>query len=159
MRTSIKRLYEADDIQQLPMDDAQAQIPMNGRIPQPQHQMKPPDQAASSAEMMPDFSFQDEPENQQLALPQPDVMTLTVQELIDRCNKINPLICMGLNQFIESNKEQLLNQTSGEQEYSHGEEQNNPDGETDLNFSNQMKPQAPQFSLDQPEADLEFPQE
>ena len=158
MRTSIKRLYEADDIQQRPMDDVQ-QMPPSRPVPPSQFQMKPPEQAASSAEMMPDFSFQDEPENQQLALPQPDVMTLTVQELIDRCNKINPLICMGLNQFIESNKEQLLNQTSGEQEYSHGEEQTSPDGETDLNFSNQMKPQAPQFSLDQPEADLEFPQE
>lgn len=151
MRT-LKRLYEADDIQQLPMDDQNASLLT----------MQPPSHAASSAEMMPDINFQDDQEQEndytQHALPQADVMTLSVQELIDRCNKINPLICMGLQQFIESNREELLDMKTGEAP----EEGNELEGDElegdDINFSKQMEPQAPQFSLDQPETDLEFPQ-
>jgi hypothetical protein len=154
MITSIKRLYEADDVQELPM---------NGQMPHPAQaqQMAPPAPVATSAEMMPDFSFQEEPESEpaqeQPALPQPDVMNLTVQELIDRCDKINPLICMGLQQFIELNKDEILSQTTGEAPAEGGEEET-VDGEPDINFSKQMEPQAPQFSLDQPENDLQFPQ-
>jgi hypothetical protein len=103
----IKRLYEADDVQELPMND---QMP----LPQEMPQMAPPAPVQSPAEMMPDFNFQENPEQGQQALPQPDVMNLTVRELIDRCNAINPLICMGLQQFIDSNTEEILNQTTGE---------------------------------------------
>jgi hypothetical protein len=144
----IKRLYEADDVQQLPM---------NGQMPLPQEmpQMAPPTPVQSPAEMMPDFDFQNEPEQEQLALPQPDVMTLTVQELLDRCDTINPLICMGLRQFIESNTEELLNQTTGEAPEETGDITAD---DTDVNFSKQMEPQAPEFSLDQPAQELDFPQ-
>jgi hypothetical protein len=148
MRNSIKRLYEADDIQQMPM---------NNQMPLAPQMMQPPSHAASSAEMMPDINFQDDQEQEndytQHTLPQADVMTLSVQELIDRCNKINPLICMGLQQFIESNREELLDMKTGEAP----EEGDELKGD-DINFSKQMEPQAPQFSLDQPETDLEFPQ-
>jgi hypothetical protein len=147
----IKRLYEADDVQQLPMN---GQMPQQPQMPQ----MAPPAPVATSAEMMPDFSFQDEPEQgeeEQAALPQPDVMRLTVQELIDRCNKINPLVCMGLQQFIDSNHEEILNQTTGEAPEETGEL---PADDTDINFSKQMEPEAPQFSLDQPAQELDFPQ-
>jgi hypothetical protein len=144
MRTSIKRLYEADDIQSIPMDN---------QMPQEPQTMQPPAHAA----MMQDINFQDdndqENEYTQHALPQADVMTLSVKELIDRCNKINPLICMGLQQFIELNKEEILNMTTGEAP----EEGDEFEG-GDINFSKQMEPQAQQFSLDQPETDLEFPQ-
>jgi hypothetical protein len=147
----IKRLYEADDVQQLPMNGQMQQQP---QMPQ----MAPPAPVATSAELMPDFSFQDELEQggeEQAALPQPDVMKLTVQELIDRCNKINPLVCMGLQQFIDSNHEEILNQTTGEAP----EEMNElPADDMDINFSKQMEPEAPQFSLDQPAQELDFPQ-
>ncbi len=146
MRTSIKRLVEADDIQQLPMMN---QMPANGA------QMTPPEPAQSPEEMMPDFSFQEEPEMDQQALPQPDVMNLTVKELIDRCDKVNPLICMGLKQFIDSNQEALLDQTTGE---APDETANISMDDTDINFSQQVEPKSPEFSLDQP-AELDFPQE
>ena len=150
----IKRLYEADDVQQLPM---------NGNMPAPQEmpQMAPPAPVATSAEMMPDFASQEEPEMmyqepEQAALPQPDVMNLTVQELLDRCDKINPLICMGLRQFIDSNQEEISNQVTGE---APEEMEDITTDDTDVNFSKQMEPKAPAFSLDQPAQELDFPQE
>ena len=144
----IKRLYEADDVQQLPM---------NGQMPFPQEmpQMAPPAPVQSPAEMMPDFDFQENPDQEQQALPQPDVMNLTVKELIDRCNAINPLICMGLQQFIDSNTEEILNQTTGE---APEETEDITADDTDVNFSKQMEPQAPEFSLDQPAEELSFPE-
>ena len=151
----IKRLYEADDVQQLPM---------NGQMPLPQEmpQMAPPAPVQSPAEMMPDFDFQENPDQeQQQALPQPDVMNLTVKELIDRCNTINPLVCMGLQQFIDSNTEEILNQTTGEAPADDNTPEESGDitvDTTDVNFSKQMEPQAPEFSLDQPAQELDFPQ-
>jgi hypothetical protein len=144
----IKRLYEADDVQQLPM---------NGQMPAPQEmpQMAPPAPVQSPDEMMPNFDFQENPDQEQQALPQPDVMNLTVQELIDRCNAINPLICMGLQQFIDTNKDELLNQTTGEAPEETGDITTD---DTDVNFSKQMEPQAPEFSLDQPADQLSFPE-
>lgn len=142
MRNLIKRLYEADDIQQMP-------------APAQPAEMTPPAPVATSAEMMPDFSFQDEPAQEQPALPQADVMNLTVQELLDRCDKINPLVCMGLNQFIEANRDAILNQTTGEAPEETGEISLD---DTDINFSKQVEPQAPEFSLNQPAEELNFPQ-
>jgi hypothetical protein len=151
----IKRLYEADDVQELPMN-GQMQAPEMPQMPPAMPQMDPPAQVESPAEMMPDFDFQENPNQEQQALPQPDVMNLTVQELIDRCNAINPLICMGLQQFIDSNTEEILNQTTGE---APEETDDIMADDTDVNFSKQMEPQAPEFSLDQPAEQLDFPQE
>jgi hypothetical protein len=105
-------------------------------------------------EEMPSFS-----QEMQLTLPEADVMNLTVKELMERCKKINPLICMGLEQFVELNKDQIMSMTTGEAEPSFGDESGADalDTETDLTFSKQIEPQAAEFSLDQPEADLEFP--
>jgi type IV secretory pathway VirB10-like protein len=142
---NIKRLNEADDIQ--PMMPAQPVQPM--AAPQAPDQM-PPAPVATSMEEVPTFQeYQEEP---QAALPQPDVMNLTVQELLDRCDNINPLICMGLRQFIDTNRDQLLSMTTGEITVG------DTDQEQDLNFSKAVEPQQPEFSLDQPEAELEFPQ-
>ncbi len=149
MRNTIKRLYEADDIQTPPAPVAMPAAPV---MPA---EMTPPAPVATSAEMMPDFSFQDEPAQEQPALPQADVMNLTVQELLDRCDKINPLVCMGLNQFIEANRDAILSQTTGEAPEETGEITSD---DTDINFSKQMEPQAPDFSLDQPAEELNFPQ-
>jgi hypothetical protein len=153
-KTSIKRLYEADDIQQpAPMQHA------------PDIQMPPAQEApvhvVTNIEEIPSFdqvqAQQEQPQDQNL-LPQSDVMTLTVQELMDRCQQVNPLVCMGLQQFIDSNRDQLLAIPSG------GTPEETPndapiDGEEDINFSKQMEPKAPEFSLDQPVDDLQFPQE
>jgi hypothetical protein len=83
-------------------------------------------------------------------------MNLTVQELLDRCDKINPLVCMGLRQFIDSNQEEIINQTTGE---APEETEDITSDDTDVNFSKQMEPQAPEFSLDQPAQELDFPQD
>lgn len=153
----IKRLYEADDIQQMPM---------NGQMPQHAPQvpdMAPPAPVQSSSEMMPDYGFEEEPEHDhdadasQEALPQPDVMNLTIKELMDRCQKINPLVCMGLEQFINLNKDAIMNQTTGEPVET--DQKKSGDDEVDLNFSKQMEPKAPEFSLDQPADSLSFPKD
>lgn len=146
MRNSIKRLFEADDIQQVPNIE---------QMPMPQSQMAPPMPVQSPKEMMPDFSFQEEPENSQPALPKPDVMNLTVKELIERCDKINPLICIGIKQFIDDNHEALLDQTTGE---APKDEEDVLMNDTDITFSQQMEPKSPEFSLSQP-TELDFPQE
>lgn len=149
--TSIKRLYEADDIQAVsaPQMPTQPQMPM-------QPEMQPPAPVVTSMEEMPDFSqTAEQPVAQPEALPQPDVMNLTVQELLDRCNKINPLICMGLQQFIDTNRDQILSMTTGEAPA----EEPSFEEEPELDFSKAVEPQAPEFSLDQPESELEFPQE
>ena len=141
-KTSIKRLYEADDIQQ-PAPLMQAPV-----VQQPPHAMPT---EAPIAEIPSFDQFQDQP---QAALPQPDVMSLSVQELLDRCQKVNPLICMGLQQFIDSNKDQILSIPSGAE----NQEVLDEPGEEDINFSKQMEPPAPEFSLDNQEG-LDFPQE
>ena len=51
-------------------------------------------------------------DNQQTALPAFDPMNLTVSQFIERCDKINPLVCMGLNAFIEANSEALANEVN-----------------------------------------------
>jgi hypothetical protein len=163
---SIKRLYEADDIQQMPAIQQAPEVPQMPPAPiqsqiaplQPMTAMMDepmePEKAATSMEEMPSFSQEMQP-----ALPEADVMNLTVKELIERCKKINPLICMGLEQFVELNKDQIMSMTTGEAEPSFGDEPGADalDTETDLTFSKQIEPQAAEFSLDQPEADLEFP--
>lgn len=154
-KTSIKRLYEADDIQQ----PAPIQHAPEIQMPEPMPQAPAP--VATNIEDIPSFDqvqAQEQPAQDQNLLPAADVMTLTVQELIERCQQINPLICMGLQQFIDSNKDQLLSIPSG------AAQSNEPEitalyDEDDINFSKQMEPKAPEFSLDQPAEDLQFPQE
>lgn len=143
---SIKKLYESDDIQTMQPDMMQQAAPM------------PPAPVATSMEEMPSFSQAGDQYSepaQPEALPQPDVMNLTVQELMDRCNKINPLICMGLQQFIDLNKDQILSMTTGEAPAA----EPSLDVEPELNFSKAVEPAQPEFSLDQPAEELSFPQE
>ena len=147
-KTSIKRLYEADDIQQ------PAPIPQAPTIQMPPAQ-EAPAHIATNIEEIPSFDQVQAQNNQpQAALPQPDVMSLSVQELLDRCQKVNPLICMGLQQFIDSNKDQILSIPSGAE----NQEVLDEPGEEDINFSKQMEQPAPEFSLDNQEG-LDFPQE
>ena len=93
-------------------------------------------------------------DNQQTALPAFDPMNLTVSQFIERCDKINPLVCMGLNAFIEANSEALANEVNGGEEF-------DLDKEANLDFPPAAAPEAKptDFSLDQPATDLDFPQE
>lgn len=145
----IKRLYEADDIQQLaPMQQAP-----NVQLPPPLPEAPAP--IVTNMEEMPSFDQVHNAEQQ--LLPEADVMTLTVKELMDRCQKINPLMCMGLEQFINLNREQILATPNGEVEPETPEGSHFGDDE-DINFSKQMEPAAPEFSLDNQGDDLQFPQ-
>jgi len=92
--------------------------------------------------------------NQQTALPAFDPMNLTVSQFIERCDKINPLVCMGLSAFIETNSEALANEVNGGEEF-------DLDKEANLDFPPEAAPEAKptDFSLDQPATDLDFPQE
>ena len=93
-------------------------------------------------------------DNQQTALPAFDPMNLTVSQFIERCDKINPLVCMGLSTFIEANSEALANEVNGGEEF-------DLDKEANLDFPPEAAPEAKptDFSLDQPATDLDFPQE
>lgn len=159
-KTFIQRLYEADDIQQ----PAQLMTPPPVQPDQTaQPAMQPMEQP--TIQEVPSFDeFQNHGGDQeQAALPQPDVMTLSVKELLDRCQSINPLICMGLQQFIDTNKDQILATASGGQMEQPNQATNEPEvdvntDDTDLNFSAQTNA-TPDFSLDQPDQELDFPQE
>lgn len=145
MINSIKRLYEADDIQQA--------APIE--TPHAPQQVTPPQPIAQSIEEVPTF---DQSQEEPAQLPQADVMNLTVRELIERCNKINPLICMGLTQFIELNNDQILETPNGAEMTQETPEGPQFTGDEDINFSKQIEPAAPAFSLDQ-QTNLDFPQE
>jgi hypothetical protein len=85
-----------------------------------------------------------------------DVMSMTVRDFISKCKEVDPLVCMGLETFLENNKDRFQEQAQPAQAHS---------GEQDLTFSNvvaqdgAMAPPAPaqQFSLDQSPEVLNFP--
>ena len=79
-----------------------------------------------------------------------DPMTMTVRDFLDKCKSLDPLVCMGIESFIEKNTEAF------------GADQ--AQSEPDLTFSNAVQPAAPQapaqvepFSLDQAPGALNFP--
>ena len=103
-----------------------------------------------------EFPVQEQPE---LELPAEgestvsiDPLTMTVKDFLDKCKSIEPLVCMGIESFIEKNREAI---TGG------SEEMTTPD--QDLTFSNVIEPteempaQAEPFSLDQSQDALNFP--
>jgi len=90
-----------------------------------------------------------------LALPAPsaDVMTMTVSDFIAKCKEIDPLVCMGLESFIEKNKDAFGGGMAQAQA---------PMPAQDLTFSNAIAPPtspepAQNFSLDQSPEELNFP--
>lgn len=90
-----------------------------------------------------------------LALPEPstDVMVMSVSDFIAKCKSIDPLVCMGIESFIEKNRESLGGGMAPNQM-----EMPAPD----LTFSNAISgPVAPapaqSFSLDQSPETLNFP--
>jgi hypothetical protein len=147
---SIRKLYE--DFDQSQVDQGmQAQMPAQMAPPapiQPMDQMEPIDHSENPEQA----GQMEQPE--QKALPNFDPMNLTVAQFIERCDKINPLICMGLTSFIESNSDALANEVNGGEEF-------DLDKEANLDFPPaEGQEEAPaDFSLDQPASDLNFPQQ
>lgn len=146
---SIRKLYEdfnpedAEQMQQAPaqvksMDQMMAQEPI-----QPEEEIE----AGAQEEPMA-MPAAEEPK----ALPDFDPMNLTVAQFMERCDKINPLVCMGLKSFIEENGEALAAEVNGGESF-------DLDKEANLDFPPAGGAEQPaDFSLDQPASDLNFPQ-
>ena len=150
---TIRKLYETYD---QPQDDQGMQSHMQTTVPPKILSM---DQFIDNTDEIDNTDPMTEPmaepmDNQQTALPAFDPMNLTVSQFIERCDKINPLVCMGLNAFIEANSEALANEVNGGEEF-------DLDKEANLDFPPVAAPEAKptDFSLDQPATDLDFPQE
>ncbi len=89
------------------------------------------------------------------ALPMPgestvpmDAMSMTVRDFLAKCKQVDPLVCMGIEAFIEKNSQEF------------GEDQEMPSSfeeEPDLNFSNAIEKRDDSFSLDSLPSDLTFP--
>lgn len=133
---NIKRLYEQEAIQ--PEDVAELGM-------QPEAPMEP----AQNAE--PTQPEVEEP----LALPAPaqDVMSMTVADFIAKCKELDPLVCMGLESFIERNRDSFGVAMTPTVEPAQ-----------DITFTNAIAAPAPaapapaqNFSLDQAPEELNFP--
>lgn len=133
---NIKRLYEQEAIQ--PEDVAELGM-------QPEAPMEP----AQNAE--PTQPEVEEP----LALPAPaqDVMSMTVADFIAKCKELDPLVCMGLETFIERNRDSFGGTMTPTVEPAQ-----------DITFTNAIAAPAPaapspaqNFSLDQAPEELNFP--
>lgn len=80
-----------------------------------------------------------------------DPMTMTVRDFLDKCKALDPLVCMGIESFIQKNTGAF------------GADQ--VQSEPDITFSNAVQPmaapqaptQAEPFSLDQAPEALNFP--
>lgn len=142
---SIRKLYEdfnpeeAGQMQQVQsMDQMMAQEPI-----QPEEQIE-----AGMEEEPNAMQTAEEPK----ALPDFDPMNLTVAQFMERCDKINPLVCMGLKSFIEENAEALAAEVNGGESFDLEQEAN-------LDFPPVSGTDRPaDFSLNQPSSDLNFPQ-
>lgn len=142
---SIRKLYEDFN----PEDAGQMQA-----APQPVQSM---DQMMAQEPIQPeeqidnDASQMEPQETETKALPDFDPMNLTVAQFMERCDKINPLVCMGLKNFIEENAEALAAEVNGGESF-------DLDQEANLDFpAEQPAEQSAEFSLDQPASDLNFP--
>ena len=135
---TIKRLVESDELQ----------------MPAPAGQIQSMDQfqAAQGAPAQPAEPMQMEvPEEQPLALPSGDVMAMTLGDFLMKADSINPLIKMGLETFINSHGEQLMQVETPQP-------QEEPAMDQDVTFSNAIADQPEVSNFDQPEDQLAFPQ-
>jgi hypothetical protein len=147
---SIRKLYE--DLE--PEQGMQAQAPLNMAPPAPVQPMNQMGMEQPMEPIEPSAPHNEMPHSDQKALPDFDPMNLTISQFMERCDKINPLVCMGLKTFIETNKDALANEVNGGEKF-------DLEKEADLDFPPKDGPQQPanpEFSLDQPASDLEFPQ-
>jgi hypothetical protein len=103
-------------------------------LPQHQELGMQPEQTQGEVPMdSPNMEF---PAEDQLALPAPgestvpvDPMTMTVGDFIAKCKEIDPLVCMGLESFIERNGEA----------FGQGAEASEP--EEDITFTSTVSPE------------------
>lgn len=129
----LRRLVEQEE--QMPMMPAQTQ-------PEMHHHAAPSHMPAEPAMALPT------PAQSTVAV---DPMTMTVNDFLAKCKEIDPLVCMGIESFIEKN--------TGAFGADHAQ------SEPDLTFSTAIQPEAePQapaqvepFSLDQAPEALNFP--
>lgn len=140
---NLRRIYE-DDMQAI----AQADVQELGMQP----------------EMAPDQEMPIDYPAQQLALPAegqtsaaPDPMTMTVGDFLGKCKEVDPLVCMGIQSFIDKNMHAFS--APAQPAAMPGME-----AEPDLTFSNAVAPEGhmtpapvPAFSLDQSPETLNFP--
>ena len=93
---NLRRIYE-DDMQAI----SQADVQELGMQPEMAHNQEMP-------EMPIDYPAQ------QLALPAegqtsaaPDPMTMTVGDFLGKCKEVDPLVCMGIQSFIDKNMQKM----------------------------------------------------
>lgn len=143
---NLRRIYE-DDMQAI----SQADVQELGMQPEMAHNQEMP-------EMPIDYPAQ------QLALPAegqtsaaPDPMTMTVGDFLGKCKEVDPLVCMGIQSFIDKNMHVFS--APAQPAAMTGME-----AEPDLTFSNAVAPEGhmtpapvPAFSLDQSPETLNFP--
>lgn len=131
---NIKRIFESDEMMAAPQEPMAPQaMPMPNQEPMPA--LPPTGETAAPA----------------------DPMIMTVGDFIAKCKEIDPLVCMGIESFIEKNREMLGQSTAMPMMP--------PAQEPDLTFSNAVAPQdqatppapAQNFSLDQSPEALNFP--
>ena len=142
---TIKRLVESDELQ-MPMPTGQIQSMDQFQAAQgaPTQQPMAPAQPAEPMQM-------EVPEEQPLALPSGDVMAMTLGDFLMKADSINPLIKMGLETFINSHGEQLMQVETPQP-------QEEPAMDQDVTFSNAIADQPEVTNFDQPEDQLAFPQ-
>ena len=142
---TIKRLVESDELQMpAPTGQIQSMDQFQAAQGAPMQQSMEPAQPAEPMQM-------DEPTNEPLALPSGELMSMTIGDFLTKVEQVNPLIKMGLEAFINSNGEQLM-QTETPQP------QEEPAMDQDLTFSNAIEDQPEVANFDQPEDQLTFPQ-
>lgn len=140
---NIKRLYEQEAIQ---LEDV-TELGM-----QPEAPMEPVQQAE------PTQPEAEEPLTLPAPAPAPDVMSMTVAGFIEKCKELDPLVCMGLETFIERNRDSFGGAMTPTVEPAQ-----------DITFTNAIAAPAPaapapaapapaqNFSLDQAPEELNFP--
>jgi len=150
---SIRRLYEDFDPEQ-PENLMSAPSPVQSMD---QMTASMPNQMGQEMDNSPNQMATGMPEARpdnfdQKALPDFDPMKLTISQFMERCDKINPLVCMGLRSFIEENRDTIAAETNGEEKF-------DLESDANLEFPPKSAENAPsEFSLNQPSADLNFPQ-
>lgn len=142
---TIKRLVESDELQMpAPAGQIQSMDQFQAAQGAPAQQPIQPAQPAEPMQM-------EAPVEEPLALPSGDVMSMTLGDFLMKADSINPLIKMGLETFINSHGEQLMQVETPQP-------QEEPTMDQDVTFSNAIADQPEVTNFDQPEDQLAFPQ-
>jgi hypothetical protein len=143
---TIKRLVESDELQQVTAPIGQIQSMDQFQAAQGTPAQAPMQQTQPAEPMQLEV-----PEEQPLGLPSGDVMSMTIGDFLMKADSINPLVKMGLETFINSHGEQLMQVETPQPQEETGMDQ-------DVTFSNAIEDQPEVSNFDQPEDQLAFPQ-